>query len=125
MCVCVCVCVEKSEDLSSDHLLVVLIVNAQTATQKNPTQLINSKTNCTLFRQLLEEYIDLKVPLNNISQLDEEVEKLNVCIQKASWESIPQLQGKSQSRANYPSEVKELITKKRKNQKSWQRVWTP
>ena len=47
-----------------------------------------------------------------------------MCIQKASWESTPQFQGKSQNRANYPPEVKELITKKRKNQKSWQRVCT-
>ena len=117
--------VENSEDLSSDQSPVVLTVNAQAATQKNPPRLTNSKTNWILLRHLLEEHIDLQVPLKNISQLGEEVEKLNLCIQKASWESTPQFQGKSEHRPNSPPEVKELFRKTRKARKSWQRVCTP
>lgn len=102
-----------------------MTANDDIITQTNPTGLTNKNMNWYLFRQVLDENINLTVPLNTAQQLDEEVELLNTNIQKAAWDSTLLTYGKLKHRTNKPPpKVNELVKKKRRARAIWQRART-
>lgn len=117
--------VRNSEDLFSDHSPVVLIINEEVVAQPKMLRLTNNRTDWGLFRHLLEESIDLQVPLKDSLQLDEEVLRFNSNVQKAAWLSTPKSSSRQKQKLFIISpEVKELLMKKRKARKTWQRART-
>ena len=81
--------IENHDGLSSDHSPVILTVSESIIEKKSPHQLTNTKTNWKLFARLVEENTNLKVPIRNPNQLEEEMETLINNIQNAAWASTP------------------------------------
>lgn len=117
--------VENREDLSSDHSPVLMTISDQITMKECPPRLVTHKTKWPLFQQIIENSINLQVPIKSAQQLEEEIEILNKNIQQAAWESTPVGQTKMTIDIKYPAEVKELISTKRKARKVWQRCRTP
>lgn len=110
--------VENKDDLSSDHSPVLMTVSVSILKTESQPRLINHKTNWLLFRQALEDSINLQVPIKTSFQLEEEIELFNTNIQQAAWISTPICQKKRNVDINYPYAVKVLIRKKRKARKN-------
>lgn len=84
-------------------------------------RLTSKETHWDLFCELIEEKINLQVPIKNAIQLEDELELLNETIQCAAVESTPStMQKHTNQNKTYPIEVKELVQKKRKARKTWQ-----
>ena len=81
--------IENNEGLSSDHSPIILTVSETLIEKENPPKLTNNKTNWESFAELVEQSINLQVPIKNPNQLEEEVELLISHIQKAAWKSTP------------------------------------
>lgn len=111
---------ENSEELTSDHSPVIMTISETIIKRDMQARLTNKNTNWKLFRELIEQKIDLQMPLRNAIQIEEELDQLNENIQEAAWHSTPTRQYNNNSSKNYPFEVRELVAKKRKARKTWQ-----
>lgn len=117
--------IENSEGLSSDHSPVIMTLSTMLIEKENLPKLTNNKTNWDLFKNILEEQINLHVSIETTAQLEDELEVLNSSIQQAAWESSPIIHTKFVMKQNYPLEVRELVREKRKARKTWQRTRAP
>ena len=117
--------VENSDALSSDHSPVILIISETIILKEKPPRLYNNRTNWLLFMQLIEDNIDLQVPIKNNTQLEEEVELLITTIQKAAWNSTPFDKKTTEKNITYTEEIRNLVAKKRKARKTWHNTRAP
>ena len=110
--------------MNSDHTPILLVLSENTIqTESNPV-LVNRRTDWESFRQSLEEKINLTVPLRNEEQLDREAEKLVADIQQAAWENTPEIKRRTKGN-NYRTEIRDLITEKRKERRRWHQTRNP
>lgn len=116
--------IDDSQDLNSDHSPILLTVSENVIQKENNPVLINRRTDWESFRQCLEEKINLMVPLRNEEQLDAEVEKFINDTQQSAWDNTPKLKRRIKGN-NYPKEIRELITEKRKARRRWQQTRDP
>lgn len=117
--------VENSESLSSDHSPVIMILSQTIIMKESNPKLTSFKTNWDLFQTRLTERINLQNPIQGTVQVEEELDKLIYNIQSAAWESTPNNSLEMKRNASYPEEVRELLKKKRKARKNWQKHRNP
>lgn len=114
--------VKNSDDLSSDHTPVILILsNNITITHKKlPPRLTSKKTNWDYFKLKLEQFVNLRLPLDTQEQIDKETEQFIADVQQAAESSTPSINTALQNKTSYPGEIRDLIFKKRKARRKWQ-----
>lgn len=88
--------------------------------KKHPPGLINNKTNWIIFKQMVEEYINLKSYAKQRTSTDNEVEKYIDMFTKSMQDEALQNHKNSKYVTIYRYEAIVLIRKKRKAQKTWQ-----
>lgn len=112
------------EDLSSDHIPVLLELSATVLRKKVRHTLTNKFTDWDLFRTKIDESIDLKIRLKTTAELEQRSQQFINLIRKAAMETTPSL--KEETRAvSYPLEVKKLINKRRRARRIWHRTHNP
>ena len=116
--------IEEGWDLSSDHSPILLTLSESIIHRQNSPHLVNRQTDWESFKTSLEKNLKLSVLLKNRQQLDEEVELFTKNIQQAAWTSTPEIKRRI-SGNNYPKEIRELISEKRKLRKTWQQTRSP
>lgn len=117
--------VESNDDLSSDHTPVILSLGEWEVQEKCNPKLTNKRTNWIEFREKLENFINLRSPLETVDQIDKEVEQFIADVQQAAEESTPTKLSSKHSRIKYPAEIKELILEKRRARRKWQTTRYP
>lgn len=117
------VSVEIYDDLSSDHLPIVLnlsncIINKRPAMPS----LVNKRTDWAGFKESLEENIQLNVPLKATDQLEKEAELFIELLQSTAKRNTPEIKTLNSLtlEKNFSLEVKELVLEKRKARRKWQ-----
>ena len=80
---------ESCLDLPSDHSPVIITVSSEAIKRQTPPHLSNKHTDWENFRSLLDEYINLGIPLKSEKDIITAVEHLTQSIQNAAWESTP------------------------------------
>lgn len=118
------ICMENDESLSSDHSPVIMTLNETIVKKENTASLTSKRTNWNLFRELIDQNINLQVPIRTSVHIEEELEQLIENVQQAAWQSTPNRQNYSNPTKMYPLEVREMVAKKRKARKTWQRYRT-
>jgi hypothetical protein len=116
--------IKSSFELAADHSSIIVTLNSEIIlTTKNPT-LTNKYTNWQTFRHLLDERLNLNIPLKTAEDIDIAVENLSKNIQTAAWQATPELKHSSK-RTSCPIILQEKIAEKRKIRKRWQQNRTP
>ena len=85
--------------------------------EQNPT-LINKYTDWGHFNHLLDNDINLMVPLKAKNQLEKELNAFTVAIQEAAQNSTAVIKTKLKG-YNYPKEIRVLMSEKRKLRRKW------
>lgn len=111
-------------DLSSDHSPVLVMISTNILETQPPPYLSSKYTNWIKFRAILDERLDLNIPLKSDGEIDEAVNQLNRIIQEAGWQSTPK-QPRTIIHKDLPNEIKEKIAEKRRLRKVWQRTRAP
>ena len=117
--------IENHDGLSSDHSPVILTVSESVIEKDIPHHLTNKKTNWKLFSRIVEENTNLKVPIKNTIQLEEEMESLINNIQSAAWASTPIIKSNPIKFNTYTDEIRDLLRKKRIARKKWHTIRIP
>lgn len=119
-----CLKIENGFDLNSDHSPIIMTLYEIVVDKEPPPFLTNQHTDWLYFKSVLENsHIPIYEPINTL-QLEEDVELVVKTIQSAAWESTPQLPNK-QHVTNYPPNIKDMITLKRRLRKRWQQTRSP
>jgi hypothetical protein len=116
--------IEDSFDLSSDHSPIVLTLSENVIEREPNPVLCNKHTNWEHFRLLLEDRINLNVPLQNEWDIDKEVEHFVTSIQQSAWECTPEIKRRTVGH-NYPIEIRKILSDKRKARRKWQQTRDP
>lgn len=111
--------IESNYDLSSDHSPIILTLYAKVAEKHQGPYLCNQYTNWELFRQKLDENIELNVALKTPQNIEDAIGNLTKEIQKAAWYATPNVIT-NKSKDDNPIIVKEKIIIKRRLRKKWQ-----
>lgn len=111
-------------ELSSDHSPVIITINKKIPVKGKPAILTNKNTDWENFRRLLEQSIQLSMPLSTEDEITDAVEHLNDCIQQASWSSTATKINRNES-SNCSIAASELLALKRKIRKQWQHTRSP
>lgn len=114
-----------SYDLSSDHSPIIINYRVVTFEQAVNANIFTPKTDIQSFQYWIEKHINLNVPIKTPTELDEAVETLTKLIHEAAFLSTPQ-----QIYHDFPNfrvsyEIRQLIRKKRRLRKIWQRTRRP
>nr|AMS38375.1 hypothetical protein [Bactrocera tryoni] len=110
---------ENGLDLNSDHSPVYLILNGHLKEIDIPPYLSNRHTDWEYFKVMLDKNIDFKVNITTQDILEDEVHTFTKTIQESAWKSTPVPKQKN-FYTKYPSDILDLIKKKRKLRKKWQ-----
>ena len=116
--------IDEIFDLNSDHSSILLTISDHIITKDQNPVLINKYTDWDYFNFLLENNINLRVPLRTIGQLEEDVQQFTTAIQEAAWKSTPVLKRKLKG-LDYPKEIKDMIAEKRKLRRRWHQSRAP
>lgn len=113
-------------DLSSDHSPIIVTIHQSVIKKQAEPKLCSKKTNWNTFRAKIDQMIDLQIPLTTPWDIEEAVELMTKSIQTASWAATPDSHNTLESNANTNStEVKNMITIKRRLRKKWQTTRLP
>lgn len=107
------------------HTPVILTINTTFIRTIRQPALTSKRTDWDLFRDELEQKINLRIPLITNEQLDEAAEQLTKAIQQAAWAATPPATARDICKLDYPIEVKELVKEKRLARKRWQETRDP
>jgi len=110
--------IEDNLELNWDHTPIILTLSKSIIQKPCNPVLVSKKTDWEGFRMTIEERIQLSVPLQTEEQLDYEVEKFVKDIQQSAWENTPEIKRRLKGN-NYPKEILELISEKRKAREKW------
>lgn len=111
--------IEEGYDMHSDHSPIILTLSETVTQKKRSPTLVNKNTDWESFHFDLEHLIDLKVPLKDKQQVDDEVEKFITEIQRCAWRNTPDMKRKVATQ-RYPPEIRKLIAIKRIQRQKWQ-----
>jgi hypothetical protein len=116
--------IEDNLELGSDHSPITLTLSECVIQIPCNPMLVNKKTDWDGFRTAIDERMQLMVPLQTEEQLDFEVNKFVNDIQQSAWDNTPEIKKRLKGN-NYPSEILELISEKRKQRKKWHQTRAP
>lgn len=111
--------VKGSDELSSDHTPVIMTLSENIIMKTRLPKLTNKRTNWEKFRAILERKIYLESPLDSVDRIDLEVRQFVEDVHQAAKSSTPPESKKLQADVKYPSDVMNLINKKRKARRRW------
>lgn len=109
----------SSLDMSSDHTPVILNMYSDTTHTPHPPALCNKNTNWDTFQEVLDEAIELKIPLRTPADVEWAISNLIINIQKASWAATPTYKQPT-TKESCPQTLKEKILEKRRLRRNWQ-----
>jgi hypothetical protein len=78
-------------ELSSDYSPVLVSLSTQPSLRSPPPRLYNQRTNWKAFRDLINEYLQLHIPLKTESDIEDAVKNFNDTIQWAAWNTTPHI----------------------------------
>jgi hypothetical protein len=110
--------------LDSDHSPIVLTLSKTIIQKGRNPPLMNNLTDWVMFRETLENRINLRVALCTNDELEDKVQKFVMDIQHSAWEATPLIPTKIKGNA-YPQEIREKIADKHKIRKRWQMTRDP
>lgn len=116
--------IEEAWDMSSDHSPILLTLSDNIIQKENSPRLVNRQTDWCSYKFELENLISLSVPLKTREQLDNEIELLTHNIQQAAWNNTPTIPTRTKGN-NYPKEIRNLISEKRKLRRKWHQTRNP
>lgn len=116
--------IEESFDLSSDHTPNIMQISTNLIYKQKPAFLTSKETNWALFKNILEENVELHVSLKTPNEIDNAVESLTQMIQYAAWTATPE-PITTKFAKNCSNVVTEAILKKRKLRKTWMATKAP
>ena len=114
---------KSSFDLSSDHSPVFATIKKDLINNGQECHLSSKKTDWLEYRRILQESLNLQIPLKCEVDLAEAVEHFNSCVQQAAWSSTP-ISTNSLLKSNTPS-IREKLIEKRRCRKMWQQTRHP
>lgn len=117
--------IDSCLDLNSDHSPVILTISSSLILREPPPNLCNSFTNWNLFREHLDQNINLNVSLKSAQDIEDAVEHFNYCVQTAAWTATPIFPVKPTSHVNYPIAIKQRLAEKRRLRRIWQNSRNP
>ena len=118
--------ISRLDDLSSDHSPIVLTASTSPIPKSSSPSFIRGPVNWNLFRQILDDNIDLRVSLKTPEDLDDAVDSFTTLIQQAVWTaSSPDRPKKHLSINPLPQDLLDLIHSKRCSRALWQRTRHP
>lgn len=119
------VSIESSYDLSSDHSPIILTISSTTVIKENPPTLFNKNTNWEIFREHVDNKLQIQLRLQEPAELEEATNHLIKTIQEAGWAAKPSIQVRKQNYTNIPLQIKQLLAEKRRSRAIWQRTHNP
>lgn len=115
--------ISASYDLSSDHTPIIATISASVIYKEPPIRLHNNKTDWELYRNKLQENIDLKLRLKTPKEIDDAVNQLNTMLKTAAQQATSPIVRRKNS--NITLEVSQLVAQKRKAKAEWHRTHHP
>lgn len=112
-------------ELSSDHSPVEILLKRKITLTADVCRLHSRKTDWNSFRESISASINLQLPLKTNEDIEEAVEHFNSCIQKSAWHATPESSKTIPKSHSYPTNIRELVAKKRKARKLWQKTRHP
>lgn len=116
---------ENSTGIASDHTPVVMSISETIILKDKDLKLTNKKTDWCQYRELLQREINLQVPIKTETELELELEAFVSNLQNAAWLSTQEEKITENKNLNYPLEIRELVSEKRKARAVWQRNRDP
>jgi hypothetical protein len=116
--------VEEELELAADHSSVVMTLSDKVIIKEDSPTLVNKTTNWLGFQEDLSSKIQLSVRLRTIKELDEEAEAFVKNIQQAAWANTRIIKRRTAGN-NYPMEIREMVSEKRRIRKRWQQYRVP
>lgn len=113
--------IESINDLSSDHIPVLLQLNDQIPESVNILKPNYKKANWKKFREIITEKLIITPRLLSNDEIDIETDKITNLIQTAMEKSIPN-QIVNNRKLQIPDNIKQLITDRNKCRKYWQKT---
>ena len=92
--------IEGIEDLTSDHTPVLLTLSATVLMRQNKQYLTNKRTNWALFREHLDQSINLHIDLKSIDDLEQQTGIFIDNIREAAQKSTPSVKEDIQQEIN-------------------------
>lgn len=111
---------EPCYDGSSDHTPVLLTISSMLIEKKGPEVLYNRHTNWEVFREYLEDNINLKIALKTQDDIEDAAKYITVLIQTACWLNTPKNDYNKKQFTNYPLLIKTTLRDKRRLRRVWQ-----
>lgn len=116
---------EQNLDLSSDHTPIMVTISSEVILKQKPLTITSKKTDWDLFRILIEDKLQTKIPLKTADDIDDAVEALTRTIQQAAWNSTPIHNGMNKKQQNCTDIIREAVANKRKIRKIWMSTKSP
>src|SRR6266576_3363435 len=113
---------EIYEDMSSDHVPVVMSLCATVLKKKQRHKLTNKYTDWELFHNKLDELVNLKVRLKTIEDLEQKAQEFINNIRTAAQMSTPALQDTPDKIICQSLEIRELIKERHRLRRIWYRT---
>jgi hypothetical protein len=95
-----------SYDLSSDHSPIIATISSFIIHKKPPTILHNKRTNSEQYRTEIEKNINIKLSLQNPTEVDDVLTNLTTTFTKAAEQATPTLQPYNQDSNNISVDIK-------------------
>jgi hypothetical protein len=111
--------VESCLDLTSDHTPILINMFSHIIGKPKRPSLCNQQTDWDCFRDMLDDRLNLQIPLQTQLDIEDAVACLTHAIQQAAWQATPHQQGQH-IQHKCPTLVKQKLAEKRKARKTWQ-----
>jgi hypothetical protein len=105
--------IDSCLELSSDHTPIIVNMHTLITTKQQKPSLHNKSTDWDAFRAILDERINMKIPLKSTIDIEEAVATLTSGIQQAAWLATPTLRSQHMT-DSCPPFIKQKLTDKRK-----------
>lgn len=112
--------IEPNLDLYSDHTPVIATVSGTIIEKEKPEKLFTNNTNWDHYKELINEKINLQIPLKTNEDIELAINQLNNVIQESSRTSTPETPPQRLNQ-NCPIIIKQKIAEKRRLRRIWQR----
>lgn len=116
----------NEEYLSSDHTPIIMNYNVNVELSKKQFKIITRKTNLNMYREKVEENINLNLDIKTGDELDDAVEQLNLLIHEAARLSTPVIESHEVGLKVRTSAIaKDMIRQSRRLRRIWHRTRNP
>lgn len=117
--------VDNIDELSSDHVPVMMILSSTIIRKKKKATISNRYTDWDEFREKLDHLIELKVRFKTTEDLNEQAQNFVEIIHKAASSSTSVPKDVTTQDICYPAEIREMIKRRRKARRIWQQTRHP